>query len=131
MRGLIFAIFSPICEKSTREKFGIMPTAKKWEEDDDPRIFFLTFTYKYNEIQLNQYLLLHDIVYPTCCWHRLFARRFFFPLLCKTMTLLWFGFCSFFGFLVFDAFLFLFVGCAAVDDFLRKDPRITSCLGSI
>ena len=25
------------------------------------------FTYKYNQIQLSQYLLLHDIVYPTCC----------------------------------------------------------------
>ena len=32
---------------------------------------------------------------------------------------------------MFDVFLFLLVGWAAVDDFLRKDPRITSCLGSI
>ena len=36
-------------------------------------VFFLTFTYKYNQMQLSQYLLLHDIVYPTCYWHLLFV----------------------------------------------------------
>ena len=46
----------------------------------------LTFTYKCNQIQLSQYLLLRDIVDLTCCWQLLFALRFFFPLLCETMT---------------------------------------------
>lgn len=30
-------------------------------------LLFLFFTYKYDQIQLSKYLLLHDIVYPTCC----------------------------------------------------------------
>ena len=69
--------------------------------------FFLTFTYKYNQIQVkssqlyfrhnsklsrynrqfSQYLLLHDIVYLICFWHMLFTLRFFFPVLCEAMTL--------------------------------------------
>ena len=91
----VFADFSSIRENKYPQKIWNDANhenkypRKKWEKNDDPRIFFffLTFTYKYNHIQLIQYLLLHDIVYPTCCWHLLFALRFFFPLLCKTTTL--------------------------------------------
>ena len=77
MRGLIFAVladFSSIRENKYPRRIWNDANRenkyprKKLERDNDPRIyFFLTFTYEYNQIQLSQYLLPDDIVYPTCC----------------------------------------------------------------
>ena len=76
--GLIFAVFADFCSirenKYPRKTWNDINCKNKYPQKFEKETMireyiyiFLTFTYKCNQIQLSQYLLLHDTVDPTCC----------------------------------------------------------------
>ena len=96
---------------------------KKWEKDDDPRILFLTFTYKYNQIQLSQIyyfmILFIGLVVDACCL--LFVSSFLWSAKQWPYVMIWLLF--FLWIVSVRCVSFLFVGWAAVDDFFKKRPE--------
>ena len=115
--GLTSRIFPPSAQISTREKFGVMPTAK------------ISTRQNMRKRQLSRYSLLHDTVYPTCCWHLLFVLRFFFPLPCETMTLcrVWLLFFLWIVSVRCISFFVCWLGCSKW--FFKKRPEDKFMLG--